>query len=325
MTTWGCSFIMFYQMSIRNKSFTSVDNLSEQDVEIIFHRTAELKKLGSQKKSFKQAFSLEEEQDLNAFLVFAEPSTRTRISFQVACNNLGIFPVVFSDIQASSIAKGESLEETLRTLKCLNPSVIVLRYKGTPFKFDDSIPIISAGFGSYEHPTQALVDAFTIQEVRGKIQGEKVLIVGDVLHSRVSNSNLKLLRKLGAEVAFCSPTSLFPKDASWKDVKCFQDIDEGMEWADAVMCLRVQQERHDMSIGLSIAEYRDQYHLGSRQLDILKKEAVILHPGPCIFGVEMSVEVFKDKRSRINTQVINGLYTRSAVLSHVLDFKWIEN
>ena len=299
--------------------------MSDQDIEVLFHRTETLKKLDSQKKSFKQAFTRDNDQDLNAFLVFAEPSTRTRISFQVACNKLGVSPIIFSDIQASSIVKGESFEETLRTLKCLNPSVIILRYKGTPFKMDDSVPIISAGFGSYEHPTQALIDAFTIKEARGKVKGEKVLIVGDVLHSRVSNSNLKILKKLGAEVAFCSPESLFPKGDQWKSVKCFEDIDEGIAWADAVMCLRVQQERHDMSIGLSIAEYRDQYHLGSKQLEILDPSAVLLHPGPCIFGVEMSVDVFKDKRSRISTQVLNGLYARSAVLSYVLDFKWVGN
>ena len=312
-----------FQMSIKNKSFLSVDDLSDQDIEVVFQRTKALKKLGSQKKSFLQAFSLEKWQNLNAFLVFAEPSTRTRISFQVACNNLGIHPVIFSDIQASSIVKGESLEETLRTLKCLNPSVIVLRYKGTPFQFGDDVPIINGGFGSYEHPTQAVIDAFTIQEARGGIKNAKVLILGDVLHSRVSNSNLKLLKRLGAEVAFCSPSSLFPKGDFWKAVRCFKNIDDGVKWADVVMCLRIQQERHDMSIGLSIAEYRDQYHLGSKQLDILKEDALILHPGPCVFGVEMSMEVFKDKRSRISAQVVNGLYVRSAVLSQILDFKWI--
>lgn len=312
-------------MSIKNKSFTSVDNLTDPDIKTIFHRTRELKKLGLKKQSLQTAFSFEEKRDLNAFLVFAEPSTRTRFSFQVACNNLSIHPVVFSDIQASSIAKGESMEETLRALQCLGPSVIVLRYKGTAFNFDDSVPVINAGFGSYEHPTQALIDAFTIHEARGKIEGEKVLILGDILHSRVSNSNLKLLKRLGAEVAFCSPTSLFPKDDFWKDVKCFKNIDEGVKWADAVMCLRIQQERHDMSIGLSIAEYRDQYHLGTKHLDILKKSAVILHPGPCIFGVEMSMDVVKDNRSCISTQVVNSMYIRSAVLSHVLDLKWVGN
>ena len=318
--------MMFWKMSIKNKSFIGVDDLSDQDIETIFHRTKVLKKLGSQKQSFRQAFSFEKEHVFNAFLVFIEPSTRTRISFQVACNNLGIHPVVFSDVQASSIVKGESLEETLRTLKCLNPSVIVLRYKGTPFvAFNDNIPVISAGFGSYEHPTQALTDAFTIQEARGKIENTNVLILGDVLHSRVSNSNLKLLKRLGANVAFCSPTSLFPKGDFWEDIKCFKNIDEGVKWADVLMCLRIQQERHDMSIGLSIAEYRDHYHLGPKQLGILKKSAVILHPGPCVFGVEMSMEVFKDERSRISTQVVNGLYTRSAVLSQVLDLKWKNN
>ncbi len=310
-------------MSIKNKSFISVDDLSDQDIEVILHRARELKKLGLQKKSFAQALALKKEQNLNAFLFFAEPSTRTRASFQVACNNLAVHPVVFSNMQASSIVKGENLEETLRTLKCLGPAVIILRYEGASFKFDGDIPIVNAGFGSYEHPTQALTDAFTIQEARGEIKKAKVLILGDVLHSRVSNSNLKLLKRLGAEVAFCSPTSLFPKGDFWKGVRCFKQIDEGLKWADVIMCLRIQQERHDMSIGLSLAEYRDQYHLGAKQLDILKESAVILHPGPCIFGVEMSLDVFKNKRSRISAQVVNGLYTRSAVLSQVLDFEWL--
>lgn len=312
-------------MSIKNKSFISVEDLSDQDIEVIFHRAEELKNLANRKKSFQQAFSIEEERGLNAFLVFIEPSTRTRISFEVACHNLGIKPIVFSDVQSTSMTKGESVEETLRTLKCLDPSVIILRYKGSPFKMDDDIPVVNGGFGSYEHPTQALIDTFTIHQARGKIKGEKVLILGDVLHSRVSNSNLKLLKRLGAEVAFCSPTSLFPKDDFWKGIRCFENINEGVKWANAVMCLRIQQERHDMSIGLSIAEYRDQYHLGSKQLDILKKDAVILHPGPCIFGVEMSMEVFQDPRSRISVQIKNGLYVRSAVLSQILDFKWIKN
>ena len=191
-----------FDMSIKKGSFLSVNDLSDEDIQTILHRTRELKKLGVENKSLLKAFSVNHEEDLNAFLVFVEPSTRTRISFQVACNNLGISPVVLSDVKASSIAKGESVEETLRTLKCLNPSVIILRYNGSSFDFDLSVPIINAGFGSYEHPTQALTDAFTIRETKGKIEGERVLILGDVLHSRVSNSNLKLLGRLGAEVGF---------------------------------------------------------------------------------------------------------------------------
>ena len=309
-------------MSIRNKSFISVDNLSDEDIKMIFHRAEQFKQLQKDKKSFKTAFSLDTEQDLNALLVFTEPSTRTRISFEIACNNLGIHPILFSDVQASSIVKGESLEETLRTLKALNPSVIVLRYRGSPFQFDNSVPVVNGGFGSYEHPTQALIDAFTIKLSQGSLKGKNILILGDVLHSRVSNSNLKLLKRLGAEVAFCSPSSLFPKDDLWKNIHCFKNMDEGLKWADVVMCLRIQQERHDMSIGLSLAEYRDQYHLGADQIKLLKKSAVVLHPGPCIFGVEMSMDIFKDSRSRISEQVTNGVFIRSAVLSLILDFKW---
>ncbi|MCY4321810.1 MAG: aspartate carbamoyltransferase catalytic subunit [Bdellovibrionaceae bacterium] len=309
-------------MSIRNKSFTNIEQLSDEDIKTIFHRAEVFKKLHAEKKSFKKAFSLSADQDLNALLVFIEPSTRTRISFEMACNNLGIHPILFSDVNSSSIAKGESLDETFRTLKSLNPSVIILRYKGSHFKFDDSIPVVNGGFGSYEHPTQALIDVFTVKMAQKKLKNQNILILGDVLHSRVGNSNLKLFTKLGAKVAFCSPSSLFPKDDLWKNVHCFKDINKGLKWADVVMCLRIQQERHDMSIGLSLAEYRDQYHLGVDQLNLLKETAIILHPGPCTFGVEMSIDVFKDKRSFIIEQVTNGVFIRSAVLSLVLDFKW---
>ena len=310
-------------MSIAGKSFTSVKDLTDKDIHTLFERAKIFEKLSSEKKSFKSAYSLNGGGEHNALLFFAEPSTRTRMSFEMSCNHLGIHPILFSDIHSSSIVKGESLEETLRTLKALNPSVIILRYKGTAFKFDDSIPVINAGFGSYEHPTQALIDAFTVEtSFKSSIKGKKMLILGDILHSRVSNSNLKLFRMLGGEVAFCSPTSLFPTDPLWKDVKCFQDLNSALKWADVIMCLRIQQERHDMSIGLSIAEYRDKYHLGVEQLELMKPEALILHPGPCIFGVEMSREVFHDKRSVIMKQVSNGVFIRSAVLSLILDFKW---
>ncbi|MBC6415504.1 MAG: aspartate carbamoyltransferase catalytic subunit [Bdellovibrionales bacterium] len=310
-------------MSIVNKSFVSIDDLNKKEIETIFQRAKVFKKLNSQKKSFKSACFANTDQELNALLFFAEPSTRTRISFEIACNKLGIHPVLFLDIHSSSIAKGESLDETLSTLKCLQPSVVILRYKGSQFKFDDSVPVINAGFGSYEHPTQALIDAFTIEEAKGSVKCKKVLILGDVLHSRVSNSNLKLLKRLGAEVAFCSPTSLIPKDPLWSDVTCFSNLNYSLEWADVIMCLRIQEERHGMSIGLSLAEYRDNYHLGWDQLRRIKSDCIILHPGPCIIGVEMSREAFTDKRSLIKNQVTNGLFIRSAVLSLILDFKWL--
>ena len=313
-------------MSIRGKSFISIQDLSDKDITDIFNQSTAIKTCSQEGKPLDNLVKPKTKKPLKSFLVFQEPSTRTRISFEIASYNLGIKPLLFSDIKSTSMAKGESLEDTLSTLSHFHPDFIVLRYKGSVLpskKF--SIPIINAGFGSYEHPTQALIDAFTIQEQKGSVKGQKVLIVGDVLHSRVSNSNLKLLKRLGAEVAFCSPTSLFPKGDLWQNVKCFEKLDEAVKWADVLMCLRIQHERHE-SLGLSIAEYRDYYHIGSKQLSMFKSDGVILHPGPYICGVEIGNEVLSDSRCHIFTQVENGPYLRSAVLSLILnfDFKDIE-
>ncbi len=313
-------------MSIKGKSFIGVEDLSDQEISSIFNQASVFKKLTKESKPFSDVVNLKTNKVLKSFLVFQEPSTRTRISFEMASHNLGIKPILFSDIKSTSMVKGETLEETLSTLSCFNPEFIVLRYHGSAFPSKKiSIPVISAGFGSYEHPTQALIDVFTIQEQRGKIKGQKILIVGDVLHSRVSNSNLKLLKRLGAEVAFCSPTSLFPQDDFWKGVKCFDNLDEGLKWADVIMCLRIQHERHDMSIGLSIAEYRDYYHIGSKQLGLFKSDGIILHPGPYVCGVEIGNEVLGDPRCHILTQVENSPYIRTAVVSVILDFEFKGN
>ncbi len=310
-------------MSIKGKSFISIQDLSDQDISDIFNRSSVFKKLDKVAKPLSSVVKFKKDKFLKSFLVFQEPSTRTRVSFEIASHNLGITPILFSDIKNTSMVKGETLEETLSTLSCFHPDFIVLRYKGSVLpskKF--SIPIISAGFDSYEHPTQALIDVFTIQEQRGKIKGEKILIVGDVLHSRVSNSNLKLLKRLGAEVAFCSPTSLFPQGDFWEGVRRFDSLDDGVKWADVIMSLRIQHERHDMSIGLSIAEYRDYYHIGSKQLGLFKSDGIILHPGPYVCGVEIGNEILTDSRCHILTQVENSPYIRTAVLSLILDFEF---
>ena len=310
-------------MSIKGKSLISVQDLSPQDIPEIFRRAASFKKLGRTHQSLKKVLEIDPDKSLKSFLVFEEPSTRTRISFEIASHNLGIQPVLISDVKKSSMVKGETVEQTLSTLSSLNPAFIALRYKSsTPFNPTTKVPILNAGFGSYEHPTQAILDAFTIQEQQKQVKGKKVLIIGDVLHSRVSNSNLKLLKTLGAEVAFCSPFSLIPKGDIWKDAQKFEKLDDGVKWADVIMCLRIQQERHDMSIGLSIAEYRDNYHIGTQQLKIFKKDGIILHPGPYIFGMEIGQEVLKDPRCHILTQVENGVHIRAAILSMILDFKF---
>lgn len=311
------------QKSIAGQSFISVSDLSDQDILEVFKRARHFKKLTDKNRPFTEAFDIDASQFLNSFLLFEEPSTRTRISFEIASQKLGVYPIVISNIKSSSMMKGETVEQTLATLACFKPAFIVLRYKLSiaPSK-KLNFPIVNAGFGSYEHPTQALLDAFTIQEAKGDLQGKKVLIVGDVLHSRVSNSNLKLLKHLGAKVAFCSPSSLFPQGDLWKDVQEFKNLDEGIKWADVLMCLRIQEERHNMNIGLSIAEYRDYYHLGAKQLEIFSKKGIIMHPGPYVFGVEIGQEVLQDPRNLILKQVENGVYVRAALLSILLNYKW---
>ena len=164
---------------------------------------------------------------------------------------------------------------------------------------------------------------FTIQEKRGKIEGEKVLIVGDVLHSRVANSNLKLLTRLGAELGICTPEALSPTDKkAWKDVIRFDSLQVGIKWADVIMCLRVQRERHSLrNIGFSMAEYRDNYRIGQEEMDVFRPDGVLLHPGPAVRGVEISNHALDDRRCHIVTQVENGSHVRSAIITLMLDLE----
>lgn len=308
-------------MSLKGSSLISISDLTEEDIQDIFHWAGLFKTAAQNKTSVGDVVNFKHSRNHTAFLVFAEASTRTRISFEIACHRLGVKVVNFSDLKNSSLAKGESLEATLTALEALGASVIVLRYKGGKLQSDCKTPIINAGFGSYEHPTQALIDAWTIQQIRGQVKGEKVLIVGDVLHSRVSNSNLKLLRRLGAKVAICSPSALQPQDDFWQGVHCFENLNEGVKWASVIMCLRIQTERHDTNVGFSIASYRDYYLVGQEQLKMFHKKGVLIHPGPYICGVEISPDVFDDSRCHIITQVKNAPFIRAAILSRVLNLE----
>ena len=306
---------------MKNRSLISIENLSLSEIEAIFERARLFKAVGERSGSFEDILDFKDSRRHRIIMLFAEASTRTRISFEAACQSLGAPSVLFADLRHSSMIKGESLDSTIAVLEAFNPSILVLRYKGGEPEFSFSKPIINAGFGSYEHPTQALVDAFTIQEMRGKVKGEKVLIVGDVLHSRVSNSNVLLLSRLGATAAYCSPEALLPKGTFWKDIHHFQNLGEGIAWASVVMCLRVQRERHGSNIGLSLAEYRDRYLVGKKQLEILSKDGVLLHPGPYISGVEIGAEILNDPRCHIMSQVKNSLYIRMSAISFILDLK----
>lgn len=305
-------------MSLKNSSLISVKDLTFQDAETVFKQAKLFKSIGEICGAFEKVLDFKQSRCHRVIMLFAEASTRTRISFEMACQNLGVHSVLFTDLQHSSMVKGETLDGTIATLEAFNPSVLILRYKGGEPEFQFSKPILNAGFGSYEHPTQALVDAFTIREKRNQIKGEKVLIVGDVLHSRVSNSNVLLLNRLGAEVAYCSPDALLPKGEFWKSIHHFKNLNEGVAWASVIMCLRVQRERHGSNIGLSLAEYRDRYLVGKKQLEIFNKEGVLLHPGPYISGVEIGPEILSDSRCHIMSQVKNSLYIRMSVIASIL-------
>jgi aspartate carbamoyltransferase catalytic subunit len=312
-------------MSIVGESFLSSEQLSEKDIEQIFSRTALFKKEFAKRKRIDHLVSGNEGLTQKVLaLVFAEPSTRTRLSFQTAASRLGLRTVALDNPQAASITKGETLDDTIRNVAAMQPDLMVVRYN-TNLDADAVIrelpcPVINGGVGASEHPTQALLDAFTIHEFRGQVKGEKVLIVGDVLHSRVANSNLMLLKRLGAELAYCAPAEFVPKSEAWKGVRSFNNLKEGVEWASVIMGLRVQKERHtgDVGIGLSMAEYRERYRLGGDQLKHFRTDGILLHPGPVIRGIEFSAFVLNDQRCKVLDQVTNGVYIRAALISMIL-------
>lgn len=312
-------------MSIVGESLLSCDQLTHQDVAQIFSRATLFKDEFKRTRRFDHLLAPSPGLSQKVLaLVFSEPSTRTRMSFQMAASRLGIRTMSLDNPQAASLSKGETLEDTFRNVAAMGPDLMVVRYNTNP-EADAALrelpcPVISGGVGASEHPTQALLDAFTIREFRGQLEGEKVLIVGDVLHSRVANSNLLLLKRLGAEIAYCAPTEFVPQDLNWKGIRHFPNLDEGMDWATVVMGLRVQRERHQPGelIGVSLAEYREKYRVGGDQLKHLRKEAILLHPGPVIRGVEFSEFVLNDPRSKVRDQVTNGVFVRAALISMIL-------
>lgn len=311
-------------MSISGRSFLSSEQLTADDIKEIFDRAAAFKSEFQKRRSLEKVVKTLGHLPRVVAMVFSEPSTRTRMSFQMAAHRLAVRTISLDNIAVSSISKGETLGDTLRNISAMQPDVMVVRYGEDHFA-DEVIhhlpfPVINGGIGASEHPTQALLDAFTISEFRGKVKGEKILIVGDVLHSRVANSNLLLLSKMGAELAYCAPAEYAPQDERWKAIRRFSDLNEAVGWASVVMGLRIQKERHAPTdgIGMSIAEYREKFRVGTDQLNLLKKDGVLLHPGPVIRGVEFSDHVLKDPRCKVLDQVTNGVYIRAALLSLIL-------
>lgn len=257
-------------------------------------------------------------------LLFYEASTRTRISFEVAAKALGATTVLITST-ASSIEKGESLLDTGYTLRALNADAIVMRHpsSGAPHTLSRNIdvPVINAGDGMHEHPSQGLLDARTILQHKKKLEGLRLTIVGDVFHSRVARSNAYLLTKLGAHVTFCGPPELAPPIATQLvpggNIRVTHDLEEGIRDADVVMLLRIQKERLE-GLELRVQDYIDRFQMTRERLKWVKPDAIIMHPGPIIRGLELTSEMADGPQSVILEQVHNGVPTRMAILARAL-------
>ncbi|MDG0816730.1 aspartate carbamoyltransferase catalytic subunit [Bdellovibrio svalbardensis] len=250
-------------------------------------------------------------------LLFFEASTRTRMSFETACARLGVYPLLLDGKAGTSLEKGETLEDTVLNVAAMKPSFLVVR-SGDDLDLRDvarklSMPVVNAGWGKVGHPTQALLDAYTIRKHLGTCEGQRVLIVGDVRHSRVAASHFELATKLGYEVALCGPKDFLP---STPTVKVFSSLKEGLEWASVAMALRVQLERH--AIEYSLADYREQFGFTKKNLQSLSAQALIMHPGPINQGTELDSDILQDPRCQVLDQVSNGVFVRQALLHSIL-------
>jgi aspartate carbamoyltransferase catalytic subunit len=291
---------------------TGIVDLTRQDIELILETAARFKEVIN--RPIKKVPSL---RDITIANVFFENSTRTRLSFELAQKRLSADVVNFS-AASSSVKKGETLVDTVNNILAMKVDMVVMRHPnpGAAKFLSQKIKarVVNAGDGTHEHPTQALLDAFSIQEKLGSVEGKKVVIVGDILHSRVALSNIYCLQKLGAEVMVCGPSTLIPKYISELGVQVSHNLREALEWCDVANMLRIQLERQDIKYFPSLREYTQLFGLDKALLDSLSKEIVIMHPGPINRGVEISSDVADSPQSIILDQVENGVAVRMAVI-----------
>ncbi len=291
---------------------TGIVDLTRQDIELILETAARFKEVIN--RPIKKVPSL---RDITIANVFFENSTRTRLSFELAQKRLSADVVNFS-AASSSVKKGETLVDTVNNILAMKVDMVVMRHPnpGAAKFLSQKIKarVVNAGDGTHEHPTQALLDAFSIQEKFGTVAGKKVVIVGDILHSRVALSNIYCLQKLGAEVMVCGPSTLIPKYIDQLGVKVSHNLREALEWCDVANMLRIQLERQDIKFFPSLREYAALFGLDKALLDSLSKEIIIMHPGPINRGVEISSDVADSKQSIILDQVENGVAVRMAVI-----------
>ncbi len=297
---------------LSQRHLLGIKNLTRQDLELIFETADNFKEVIN--RPIKKVPSL---RDVTIANIFFENSTRTRLSFELAEKRLSADVINFSTSN-SSVKKGETLLDTVNNILAMKVDMVVMRHAsvGAPHFLAKHIKanIINAGDGTHEHPTQALLDAFSIREKLGGVEGKKIAIIGDILHSRVALSNIFALKKLGAEVMVCGPPTLLPKYISSLDVLVEWDVKKALEWCDVANVLRIQLERQQIKYFPSLREYSLYYGITKRILDDLKKDIVLMHPGPINRGVELTSDAADSHHSIILDQVENGVAIRMAVL-----------
>jgi aspartate carbamoyltransferase catalytic subunit len=299
-------------MRLQNKDLLDIESLSQEEIGIVLSSAASFKEIGT--RAIKKVPTLRGRTVVNLFF---EPSTRTRVSFEIAAKRLSADAINVS-VSGSSISKGETLLDTVRNLQAMAPDVIVVRHpaSGAPYFIAGRVAasVVNAGDGMHEHPTQALLDAFTIRERKGTLEGLKVAIVGDLAHSRVFRSNLRLLTRMGSEVVVAGPPTLMPPELPRLGARVATSIEDALEGADVIMMLRVQKERMEGAYFPSIREYFRFFALTRARVERAKPDVIILHPGPINRGLEIESAVADGPYSLILDQVANGVAVRMAVL-----------
>ena len=299
-------------MPLSQKHLLGIKNITADDINLIFETADNFKEVIN--RPIKKVPSL---RDITIANVFFENSTRTRLSFELAEKRLSADVINFS-ASSSSVKKGETLLDTVNNILAMKVDMVVMRHAspGAPHFLSRHIDanIVNAGDGTHEHPTQALLDSFSIRERLGDVAGKKVAIIGDIMHSRVAISNIFALQKLGAEVMVCGPITLLPKYIDALGVKVELDVQKALEWCDVANVLRIQLERQQIKYFPSLREYSIYYGINKERLNKLNKEITIMHPGPINRGVELNSDVANSEHAIILDQVENGVAIRMAVL-----------
>ncbi|HOZ85507.1 MAG TPA: aspartate carbamoyltransferase catalytic subunit [Niabella sp.] len=300
-------------MKLSSQHLLGIKDLTKEDISLFLDTATQFKEV--LQRPVKKVPSL---RDVTIVNLFYENSTRTRISFELAEKRLSADTINFT-ASGSSVSKGETLLDTVNNILSMKVDMVVMRHSasGAPHFLAQHIPaaIVNAGDGINEHPTQGLLDALSIKEKIGRLEGTKVAIIGDIMHSRVAMSNIYLLKKMGAEVTVCGPPTLIPKYMREAfDVNVSYDLKETLNWADVANVLRIQLERQNQVLFSSLREYNLSYGISRKLLESLKKEVVVMHPGPINRGVELDSDVADSGQSIILQQVENGVAVRMAVL-----------